>query len=80
MFVGMFGSLVARAGLTSTPPMEWNSWNHFADRVTDADVRSPVDQLVSTGMRDAGCVYVDVDNTWQGTRDTSGVLYPTAAF
>ena len=37
-----------------TPPMGWNSWNHFAERVTDADVRLAADQLVSTGMRDAG--------------------------
>src|SRR5580698_4312792 len=38
----------------ATPPMGWNSWNHFAGRVTDADVRSAADSLVATGMRDAG--------------------------
>ena len=33
------------------PPMGWNSWNHFAGHVTDADVRAAADMLVSTGMR-----------------------------
>lgn len=62
------------------PPMGWNSWNHFAGHVTDADVRSAADMLVSTGMRDAGYVYVNVDDTWQGTRDAQGVLHPNDRF
>jgi alpha-galactosidase len=66
--------------LAATPPMGWNSWNHFANRVTDADVRSAADTLVSTGMRDAGYVYVNVDDTWQGKRDAQGVLHPNERF
>src|SRR5271170_3653826 len=66
--------------LAATPPMGWNSWNHFAERVTDADVRSAADMLVSTGMRDAGYIYVNVDDTWQGTRDAQGVLHPNSRF
>jgi alpha-galactosidase len=63
-----------------TPPMGWNSWNHFANKVTDADVRSAADALVATGMRDAGYVYVNVDDTWQGKRDAEGVLHPNERF
>ncbi len=59
--------------LAATPPMGWNSWNHFAGHVTDADVRSAADSLVSTGMRDAGYVYVNVDDTWQGEAGCAGV-------
>jgi len=62
------------------PPMGWNSWNHFAGHVTDADVRSAADTLVSTGMRDAGYVYVNVDDTWQGKRDSEGVLHANERF
>jgi alpha-galactosidase len=29
--------------LASTPPMGWNSWNHFSDKVTDSDVRAAAD-------------------------------------
>jgi alpha-galactosidase len=60
--------------------MGWNSWNHFANHVTDADVRSAADQLVSTGMRDAGYVYVNVDDTCQGKRDAQGVLHTNERF
>ncbi|MDE3103690.1 MAG: glycoside hydrolase family 27 protein [Acidobacteriota bacterium] len=73
-------TLGAHAQVAPTPPMGWNSWNHFAGKVTDADVRAAADQLVSTGMRDAGYIYVNVDDTWQGTRDASGVLHPNSRF
>ena len=66
--------------LAAKPPMGWNSWNHFANHVTDADVRSAADELVSTGMRDAGYVYVNVDDTWQGERDAQGVLHTNSRF
>ena len=49
--------------LAATPPMGWNSWNHFAGKVTDADVRATADVLVSSGMRDAGYIYVNIDDT-----------------
>jgi alpha-galactosidase len=64
----------------ATPPMGWNSWNHFAGRVTDADVRSAADSLVATGMRDAGYVYVNVDDTWEGKRDAQGVIHANERF
>ena len=64
----------------ATPSMGWNSWNHFAGHVTDADVRAAADQLVSTGMRNAGYVYVNVDDTWQGKRDAQGVIHSNERF
>jgi alpha-galactosidase len=66
--------------VAATPPMGWNSWNHFAGRVTDADVRSAADTLVNSGMRDAGYTYVNVDDTWEGKRDAQGVLHTNERF
>jgi alpha-galactosidase len=66
--------------LAATPPMGWNSWNHFAGRVSDADVRAAADALVSTGMRDAGYIYVNIDDTWEGTRDAHGVIQTNDKF
>ncbi|MGP8271456.1 MAG: glycoside hydrolase family 27 protein [Terracidiphilus sp.] len=63
-----------------TPPMGWNSWNFFAGRVSDKDIRSAADQLVSTGMKDAGYVYVNIDDTWEGERDANGVLHTNSKF
>ncbi len=66
--------------LASTPPMGWNSWNWFFEKVSDKDVRQAADLLVSTGMRDAGYVYVNIDDGWQGTRDGGGILHPNEKF
>jgi alpha-galactosidase len=67
-------------GLGATPPMGWNSWNLFAGRVTDKDVRAAADAMVSSGMKDAGYIYVNIDDTWQGKRDAHGVLQPNSKF
>jgi alpha-galactosidase len=70
----------ARAQVAQTPPMGWNSWNYFAERVDDKGVRAAADQIVATGMKDAGYVYVNIDDTWQGERDANGVLHPNSKF
>jgi len=68
------------APVAQTPPMGWNSWNFFAERVTDKDIRAAADQLVSTGMKDAGYIYVNIDDTWEAERDASGVLHTNSKF
>ena len=71
---------VSAQTLAATPPMGWNSWNHFAGKVSDADVRAAADAIVSSGMRDAGYIYVNIDDTWQGQRDAQGVIHPNSKF
>jgi alpha-galactosidase len=71
---------VAYNGLAKTPPMGWNSWNLFADKVDDQTVRTMVDAMVSSGMRDAGYIYVNIDDTWEGLRDEHGVLHTNSKF
>ncbi|MES2390880.1 MAG: glycoside hydrolase family 27 protein [Acidobacteriota bacterium] len=66
--------------LAPTPPMGWNSWNHFAGKVTQKDVMAAADAMVSSGMRDAGYVYVNIDDTWEGERDAKGVLHANDKF
>jgi len=80
--LGWLGGLAFAQGtkLAPTPPMGWNSWNHFACKVTDAAVRSAADALVSTGMKDAGYIYVNIDDCWQGKRDEQGVMHPNEKF
>jgi alpha-galactosidase len=63
-----------------TPPMGWNSWNRFACDVSDKVVRQTADALVSTGMKDAGYVYVNIDDCWQGKRDANGNIQPNEKF
>jgi len=71
---------LAQTQVALTPPMGWNSWNYFAGKVSDKDIRAAADQLVSTGMKDAGYVYVNIDDTWEGERDANGVIHPNSKF
>lgn len=63
-----------------SPPKGWSSWYAFYETVTDAKVRQQADLLVSTGLRDAGYVYVNVDGGWEGYRATDGTLHPNSNF
>jgi alpha-galactosidase len=67
-------------GLARTPPMGFSTWNHFATEIDDRTIREIADALVSTGLRDAGYVQVNIDDGWQGTRDASGELRPNEKF
>jgi len=66
--------------LAQTPPMGWNSWNHFHDKVDDAVIRQMADAMVSSGMRDAGYRYINIDDTWEGQRDAQGFIHSNAKF
>ena len=63
---------VADNGLARTPPMGWNSWNKFANRVDDVTVRAMADAMVTSGMKDVGYTYINIDDTWEGPRDANG--------
>jgi alpha-galactosidase len=73
-------TILAQSTLAPTPPMGWNSWNHFYQHVTDADVRAAADAMVANGMRDAGYVYVNIDDGWQGTRRPDGTIQSNDRF
>jgi alpha-galactosidase len=80
--VALFASAAISRGqeVAQTPPMGWNSWNYFAAKVDDKGVRAAADEIVATGMKDAGYIYVNIDDTWQGKRDENGVLHVNEKF
>ncbi|HKR86427.1 MAG TPA: glycoside hydrolase family 27 protein [Terriglobales bacterium] len=67
-------------GLARTPPMGWNSWNYFKSRVDDQVVREIADAMVSSGMRDAGYQYINIDDTWEAGRDAEGNIQTNKKF
>src|SRR5881409_1282909 len=67
-------------GLAKTPPMGWNSWNKFASRVDDAAVRSMADAMAANGMKDAGYQYINIDDTWEASRDGQGNITTNKKF
>jgi alpha-galactosidase len=61
--------------LAATPPMGWNDYNAYGLDVTEALVRATADRMVSSGLRDAGYRFVNIDDGWMaGARDASGEL------
>ncbi|HTW47931.1 MAG TPA: alpha-galactosidase [Acidobacteriaceae bacterium] len=67
-------------GLARTPPMGWNSWNKFACKgLNEQVIRETADTIASNGMKDAGYVYINLDDCWQSSRDANGNIVADAA-
>lgn len=62
--------------LAMTPPMGWNSWNHHGCNIDEKLIKDTADALVKSGLRDAGYVYVNLDDCWHGQRDKDGNIQP----
>jgi alpha-galactosidase len=52
-------------GLALTPPIGWSSWNNFGEDITEQLVVETIDAMIANGMRDAGYVFVNLDDGWQ---------------
>ncbi|WP_084580821.1 glycoside hydrolase family 27 protein [Kutzneria sp. 744] len=75
LLAGLATPAAAQNALAPTPPMGWNDWNAFGCGVDQQLVEQTADTLVSSGMRDAGYTYVNIDDCWAlPDRDTSGNL------
>jgi alpha-galactosidase len=62
-------------GLAITPPMGWNTWNTFADKIDEQLIRESAEAIVNSGMKDAGYIYVNLDDCWHGKRDSLGFIH-----
>ncbi|HUE36493.1 MAG TPA: putative Ig domain-containing protein, partial [Candidatus Acidoferrum sp.] len=60
--------IVVGETIALTPPMGWNSWNHYASRVSQAIVLDNAKAMAGSGLIDHGWTYVNMDDTWQGKR------------
>jgi alpha-galactosidase len=60
--------IVAGETIALTPPMGWNSWNHYAGRVTADIVLANAKAVVDSGLINHGWTYMNIDDTWQGKR------------
>ncbi|CAD5188436.1 unnamed protein product [Musa acuminata subsp. malaccensis] len=70
-------------GLGMTPPMGWNTWNHFYCDINETIIRESgtnilmSDALVSTGLAKLGYRYVNIDDCWaEHDRDSTGYMVP----
>jgi len=70
--------MAPKPALAPTPPMGWNSWNHFGCDIDEAKIRGAADAMVASGMKDAGYQYVVIDDCWQVSRDAQGNIVADA--
>jgi alpha-galactosidase len=63
-----------------TPPLGWNSWNCFACDVRDGNVRAAADAMISSGLIQHGWTYINIDDCWEGRRDSDGNIMSNAKF
>jgi alpha-galactosidase len=62
-------------GLAPTPPMGWNPWNAFEGNISERIVQDTAEAMIENGMRDAGYVYINLDDAWMAaSRDEQGDL------
>ena len=67
-------------GVAESPPMGWNTWCTMdlcglIDHCTEKEVKSVADALVSSGLKDLGYEYVNLDDCWAAKeRDDQGRL------
>ena len=62
-------------GLALTPPMGFNTWNTFASNIDEFMIKETAEAMIKNGMRDAGYVYIVLDDTWSAMeRDQDGNL------
>lgn len=57
------------------PIMGWSSWNTYHVNISDSLIKSQADAMVSTGLRDVGYKYVNIDDGFFGQRDKSGNMH-----
>ena len=72
--------IVCGDAIALTPPLGWNSWNCFACDVTDVNVRSAADAMVSSGLIQHGWTYINIDDCWEAARDADGKILSNKKF
>jgi alpha-galactosidase len=72
---GAAGAAGTSGVLGATPPMGWNSWNTFGcNNLNETLIKGIADIFVSSGMKDVGYQYVNLDDCWMDGRDSAGKL------
>ena len=63
--------------VVNKPPMGWNSWNTYAEKIDEALILESARALKESGLADAGYNYVVIDDCWAlHERGKDGKLVP----
>ena len=61
-------TIIVGETIALTPPMGWNSWNHYASRVTGDIILQNAKAMADSGLINHGWTYINIDDSWQGVR------------
>ena len=59
----------------SPPLMGWSSWNTYHVNINEELIKKQADALVTHGLKDAGYLYINVDDGFFGWRDETGKMH-----
>lgn len=62
-------------GVSTLPPMGWSTWNAYGPAITEQAIKDTADAMVSSGMKEAGYQYINIDDMWaEMERNENGTL------
>lgn len=56
------------------PVMGWSSWNTYRVNINEALIKSQADAMAAKGLREAGYMYINIDDGFFGKRNEKGVM------
>ncbi|KAI6676725.1 hypothetical protein NL676_037521 [Syzygium grande] len=78
--LGSYRRYLLDNGLGLTPPMGWNSWNHFQCDINETLIKETADAMVSSGLAALGYEYINLDDCYGlNTTTTEGNMVPKAS-
>lgn len=64
----------AQPTVIEPPVMGWSSWNTYRIHINEDLIKRQADAMVDRGLKDAGYLFINVDDGFFGHRDESGKL------
>ena len=53
------------------PTMGWSSWNTYGINISEQLIREQADAMASSGLKEAGYEYINIDDGYFGRRDST---------
>lgn len=78
LLLSCLGVTNLNAKTVQPPIMGWSSWNTYRVNISDSLIMRQAEALVSTGLKDFGYNYINIDDGFFGYRDASGKMHPHA--
>ncbi|KAG8978508.1 hypothetical protein FRB93_011116 [Tulasnella sp. JGI-2019a] len=60
-----FPPVQTKKQLAPTPPMGWNTWNHFHCNISEEVIRGAMETFMAYKLQDFGYEYIIIDDCWQ---------------